>query len=54
MIPIDGELGQAVKEVRGDVDELLRSRGLKTLRDSAIELYAGGLTSLDDILPFMN
>ena len=54
VIPIDGELGQAVKEVRGDVDELLRSRGLKTLRDSAIELYADGLTSLDDILPFMN
>lgn len=54
VIPIDGELGQAVKEVRGDVDELLRSRGLKTLRDSAIELYADGQTSLDDILPFMN
>ena len=54
VIPIKGELSEAVKEKRTDVSELLMRYKIKTLRDSACSLSIEGLISQDDILPFLN
>ena len=54
VIPIKGELSEAVKEKRANISELLARHKIKTLRDSAISLLIEGLISQDDILPFLN
>lgn len=54
VVPIKGELSEAVKEKRTNVSELLARYKIKTLRDSAISLMLEGVTSLEDILPLLN
>ena len=53
VIPIDDALSEAVREGRPDILPLLRERGITTLRDSALELFRAGLTSLDELLPLL-
>lgn len=54
VIPIKGELSEAVKENRTSISELLARYNIKTLRQSAISLLLEGFTSLEDTLPLMN
>lgn len=53
VIPIDDALSEAVREGRSDILPLLRERGITTLRDSALELFRSGQTSLDELLPLL-
>ena len=53
VIPIDGELAEAVRESRPDIAPLLRERGITTLKDSAVELFLAGETSLEEVLPLL-
>lgn len=53
IIPIGGDLTDAVKNLKTDICDHLRNAGIKTLRDSALALYAGGQTSLEEILPLL-
>lgn len=54
VIPINGEMSEAIKEKRANISEILARYKIKTLRDSAISLLQEGVTSLEDILPLMN
>lgn len=54
VIPIKGEMSEAVKEKRANISEILARYKIKTLRDSAISLLQEGVTSLEDILPLLN
>ena len=53
VIPIDETLSEAIRENRPDIGPLLRERGITTLRDSALELFRSGLTSLEELLPLL-
>ena len=53
VIPIDETLSEAIRENRPDIGPLLRERGITTLRDSALELFREGLTSLEELLPLL-
>ncbi len=54
VIPVDAELAQAARANRTDIEELLSSRGIITLREAAIALFAAGETSLGEIIPMLN
>ena len=54
VVPVKGELSEAVKEKRTNISDLLAQHKIKTLRDSAISLLLEGVTSLEDILPLLN
>ena len=54
VIPIDGELAEAVRENRPDIAPLLRERGITTLKDSALDLFLFGQTSLEEVLPLLS
>ena len=53
VIPIDGELAEAVRESRPDIAPLLEKRGITTLKDSALDLFLSGQTSLEEVLPLL-
>ena len=53
VVPIDETLSEAIRESRPDIGPLLRERGITTLRDSALELFRAGLTSLEELLPLL-
>lgn len=53
VIPIDGELAEAVRENRPDIAPLLKRRGITTLKDSALDLFLSGQTSLEEVLPLL-
>lgn len=54
VLPIKGELAVAVKENRTNVDDIIKTMGLKTLKDSALELVNSGETSIEEVMPFLN
>lgn len=54
VIPIEGEVREAVRANLGTVENLLRGRRIRTLKESAMDLLKKGETSLEEILPFMN
>ncbi|MBR6183041.1 MAG: type II/IV secretion system protein [Bacteroidales bacterium] len=54
VLPMDGELSMAIRENRSSVDEIIAAKGLKTLKETAVDLFSRGETSLDEVLPFMN
>ena len=54
VIPIDGELAEAVRESRSDIAPLLKRRGITTLKDSALDLFLSGQTSLEEVLPLLS
>lgn len=53
VIPIDDELAEAVRESRPDITPLLEKRGITTLKDSALDLFLSGQTSLEEVLPLL-
>ena len=53
VIPIDDELAEAVRESRPDIAPLLEKRGITTLKDSALDLFLSGQTSLEEVLPLL-
>ncbi len=54
VIPIDDRLSEAIRTSQADVSDLLRERGITTLRESALALFWAGETSLEEVLPLMN
>ena len=53
VIPIDDELAEAIRESRPDIAPLLEKRGITTLKDSALDLFLSGQTSLEEVLPLL-
>lgn len=54
VLPMDEDLSVAVRENRASIDDIVKAKGLKTLKDAALDLFNRGETSLDEVLPFMN
>ena len=53
VIPIDAELAHDIKNNIFNVDEYLKSIGIKSLKENAFEWFALGETSLDEIYPIL-
>jgi len=53
VIPIDQELAFEIKNGNMYVQEFLKERGVKTLAENAFEIFADGLTSIDEIYPLL-
>lgn len=54
VIAMDSGLREAIKEGSADEGMLLKERGIRTLRDSALSLYLSGRTSLEEIYPIIS
>lgn len=54
IIPVDDTLSAAIRENAQDISGYLSEKKIRTLQESAISLYLGGLTSLEEILPLIN
>lgn len=54
VIPIDKHLSQLIRKSETDIDEYLERHKIKTLKDSALEMFAKGETSLEEILPLIS
>jgi type IV pilus assembly protein PilB len=53
VIPIDYELAENIKKNEFAVEELLKARNIKTLKENAFALFEKGLTSIDEIYPVL-
>lgn len=53
VIPIDYELADNIKNNTFSIEELLKEREIKTLRENAFNLFEKGLTSVDEIYPML-
>lgn len=53
VIPIDKSLQEAIRNAQNDVSELLAGKGITTLKDSAMQLYESGFTTLEEIYPII-
>lgn len=53
VIPIDGVLAEKIKKNEINVDAELKERGIQKLSFNAFELFAQGLTSIDEIYPML-
>ena len=53
VIPIDDELAEAVRESSPEIATLLKKRGITPLKDSALDLFLSGQTSLEEVLPLL-
>ena len=51
VIPMDAELSEAVRRSKDDIGKELRARNIVTLKESALLLFAAGLTSLEELIP---
>ncbi len=49
IIPVDEELGQAIKENQLDSSEFMKERNIQTLADQAMALFEEGMTSVEEI-----
>ncbi|MDI9604177.1 MAG: GspE/PulE family protein [Bacteroidota bacterium] len=54
VILIDKHLSQLIRKRETDIEEYLRLHDIKTLKDSALELFGKGETSLEEILPIIS
>ena len=54
LIPIDNTLAESIKKEELNVMDILKSKKIKTMSDSAFQLYAEGLTSLEEIYPILS
>ena len=54
VIPIDDELAGAIRTAESEVGHLLEERHIQTLQQSAIGLLKAGMTSLEEVLPFVS
>ena len=53
VITMDRELANLIKEGNLNVLDILKSKGFRSLADNAFELFAGGLTSMDEVYPLL-
>ncbi len=53
VIPIDYELADCIKNNTFSIEELLKERNIKTLRENAFDLFEKGLTSVEEIYPIL-
>lgn len=53
IIPVDAELSEEIKNSNFAISELLKQKGVKTLTENAFEIFAQGLTSIEEIYPFL-
>lgn len=53
IIPIDYEFSEFIKNVKFDVKETLKQKNIKSLSDSAFELFSQGLTTIEEIYPIL-
>lgn len=51
---MDSGLKDAVRKNSPDTDRMLKERGVKTLKDSALALYFSGETSIEEIYPIIS
>lgn len=54
VIPMDDELSAAARAGQSEVGELLKARGIISLKESVISLFLQGKTSLDELIPLLN
>lgn len=54
VIPIDKDLTVAVRNNDTDVEQYLKSKGIATLKDAAVDMFVNGATSFAEILPIIN
>lgn len=54
VILIDKHLSQQIRKSETDIDDYLQRHHIKTLKDSALELFGRGETSLEEILPVIS
>ncbi len=50
----DEDISEAIRRDISDISGILKSKGITSLKDSAITLYESGETSLEEILPIIN
>jgi general secretion pathway protein E/type IV pilus assembly protein PilB len=53
IIPIDGELGDYIKEDNMKVDDALKKRNIQKLHERARQLWVNGTTTLEEVYPFL-
>lgn len=53
VIPVDKQIQQAIRSSQNDIENLLKERGITTLKDSAMELLNRGETTMEEILPII-
>lgn len=53
VIPIDSEISSAIKDGINNVDDILKRKGISTIKDAAIRLYEQNETSYEEILPII-
>lgn len=53
VIPVDAEVSNLIKQKEHSVDEFLKQKGISFLYESALQLFAEGKTSLDEIYPIL-
>ncbi len=53
VIPIDFELADHIKNNIFAVENILKEKGIKTLKDNAFEMFERGLTTIDEVYPIL-
>jgi general secretion pathway protein E/type IV pilus assembly protein PilB len=53
VIPIDDELSVAIRNTESDIEPLLKTRGIVSLKEEGIEMLKKGETSLEELIPLL-
>lgn len=53
IIPIDFELAESIKNNNLSVENMLKERNIKSLRENAFDLFLKGMTTIDEIYPIL-
>lgn len=53
VIPIDNELAAAARNSEPDIEPLLKSRGIISLREAGLKMFADGATSFEEVIPLL-
>ncbi len=54
LIPIDSAIAEFIKKEELNIQSILKEKKIKTMSDNAYQLYAKGLTSLEEIYPILS
>jgi type IV pilus assembly protein PilB len=54
IIPINNSLSKAIKNNNFDISDELKEMGMRTLSQNAFDLFAEGVTSLDEVYPLLS
>jgi len=53
VIPIDREFADLIKNDIFEIDTQMKERNIKTLAENAFELFAEGITTLEEVYPLL-